>query len=84
MSGLEWIAAATVGGIVGWIAELVSEADHGLLTNIALGILGAMSLTLILVAITGATPGGWTGQVVVGGIGAVILIRGFRAARTDA
>ncbi|ETX27625.1 membrane protein [Roseivivax isoporae LMG 25204] len=70
-----------MGGIAGWIAEKIMKADHGLLTNIILGILGAVVLNWILITLTGSTLGGWIGQLVVGAAGACILIGAWRAIR---
>ena len=81
MQGLGWLAAIIVGALAGWIAEKIMKADHGLLTNIILGIVGALVLNFILVALMGATLGGWIGQLVVGGVGACLLIAGYRAVR---
>ena len=81
MEGLGWIAAIIVGALAGWIAEKLMKADHGLLTNIVLGILGALVLNFILMALVGATLGGWIGQLIIGVIGACLLIWGYRAIR---
>ncbi len=81
MEGLGWFAAIIVGGLAGWIAEKIMKADHGLLTNIILGIVGALLLNAILVAVVGGTWGGWLGQLVIGVIGASLLIWAYRAIR---
>jgi uncharacterized membrane protein YeaQ/YmgE (transglycosylase-associated protein family) len=81
MEGVGWIGAIIIGGLAGWIAEKVMGAEHGLLINIGLGILGAVLLNFILVAITGGTLGGWIGQLFIGVIGAVLLIWAGRAFR---
>jgi uncharacterized membrane protein YeaQ/YmgE (transglycosylase-associated protein family) len=57
------------------------KADHGLLTNIILGILGAVILNAILFAIAGATWGGVIGQLIVAVIGACLLIWLYRLIR---
>jgi len=60
----------------------IMKADHGLLTNIVLGIVGALVLNFILVAVLGVgTLGGWIGQLIIGVIGACLLIWGYRAIR---
>ncbi len=82
MEGIGWIAAIIVGGLAGWIAEKIMKADHGLLTNIILGILGAVILNAILLAVVGATWGGWIGQLVIGIIGASLLIWGYRMVKS--
>lgn len=78
MTGLGWIAAIIVGALAGWIAEKIMKADHGLLTNIFLGIVGALVLNAVLLAIVGSTLGGWIGQLIIGIVGACILIWGYR------
>ncbi|MBN8294353.1 GlsB/YeaQ/YmgE family stress response membrane protein [Rhodobacter sp. NTK016B] len=83
MTGLGWIAAIIIGGIAGWLAEQFMKSNMGILMNIILGIAGALILNFILVSLVGATLGGWIGQLVVGFIGACILIavaRMFRRA----
>ena len=74
MQGLGWFAAIIVGALAGWIAEKVMHSDMGILMNIILGIVGALILNFILVTLVGSTLGGWFGQLVVGVIGACILI----------
>ena len=81
MEGMGWILTIIVGGIAGWIAEKIMKADHGLFTNIILGILGALILNAILFALLDATFGGIIGQLVIAVIGACILIWGYRAVR---
>jgi uncharacterized membrane protein YeaQ/YmgE (transglycosylase-associated protein family) len=81
MEGVGWIGAIIIGGIAGWIAEKVMHSDQGLLTNIILGILGAIILNAILLAIIGSTLGGWIGQLIVAVIGACLLIWLYRLIR---
>lgn len=79
MQGMGWIAAIIVGGLAGWIAEKIMKSNTGLLANIVLGIVGAVVLNAILMAIMGGTLGGWIGQLIVGIAGACLLIWGARA-----
>ena len=74
MQGMGWIAAIIVGALAGWIAENLMKSEHGLLMNIILGILGAVLMNFIFINLLGSTLGGWLGQLVVGVIGACILI----------
>ncbi|ARC37037.1 GlsB/YeaQ/YmgE family stress response membrane protein [Paracoccus yeei] len=74
MEGMGWIAAIIVGALAGWIAENLMKSEHGLLMNIILGILGAVLMNFIFINLLGSTLGGWLGQLVVGVIGACILI----------
>ena len=72
MIGVGWLAAIIIGGFAGWIASSV------IIANIILGIVGAVVLNAILVAAMGYTYGGWIGQLVVGAVGAIILIFLYR------
>ncbi|WP_026380255.1 GlsB/YeaQ/YmgE family stress response membrane protein [Afifella pfennigii] len=81
MAGFGWIMTIIIGGLAGWIAEKVMSADHGLITNIILGILGAVLLNAILVGLFGSTLGGFIGQLIVAAIGASLLIFLWRAIR---
>ena len=82
MAGFGWIMTIIIGGLAGWIAEKVMKADHGLFTNILLGIAGAVVLNAILVGLMGSTFGGFIGQLIVAVIGACILIYGWRMIRS--
>lgn len=74
MEGVGWVLAIIIGGVAGWIAEQIMKTEHGLLTNIILGIVGAVVGNFLLVLIFGATLGGVIGQLIVAVIGAVLLI----------
>lgn len=75
MNGVGWIAAIIIGGIAGWLAEKVMRSDMGLLMNIVLGIVGAIILNAILVALDiGVLGTGWIAYLITGFIGACILI----------
>jgi uncharacterized membrane protein YeaQ/YmgE (transglycosylase-associated protein family) len=75
-----WIAAIIIGGIAGWLAELFMKSDTGILMNIILGIVGAAIASAILSAF-GIVLGGWIGYLILGFIGACILIWIVRAVR---
>jgi uncharacterized membrane protein YeaQ/YmgE (transglycosylase-associated protein family) len=81
MEGVGWIMTIIIGAIAGWIAEKIMKSDHGLLTNIILGILGAVVLNFLLSLIIGGTWEGWIGQLIVGAVGACLLIWGYRKVR---
>lgn len=77
-----WIIAIILGGLAGWIAEKIMNADHGLLTNIILGIVGAALLNFILGTLLGLYRADtWFAWFIVAIIGAAILIWGYRAIR---
>ena len=79
MEGLGWLGTIIVGGLAAWIASSIMKINTGLLLNIVLGILGAVVLNAVLMAIFHATWGGIIGQLIVGLIGACILIALLRA-----
>ncbi len=68
-----WIAAIVIGGIAGWLAEQFMKSNLGLLSNIILGIIGAIVASAIL-SVFGIHLGGWLGYLIAGFIGACILI----------
>ena len=76
--GLGFFLSIIVGGLAGWIAEKIMKADHSLLMNIVLGIVGAMvaNFLLGLVGIAAATT--VVAQLIVAVIGACLLIYVFR------
>ena len=81
MEGVGWIMAIIIGALAGWIAEKIMKAEHGLLMNIILGIVGAVVGNFLLMLIFGSTMGGIFGQLVVAVIGASLLIWVYRAIR---
>ena len=74
-----WIAAILIGGIAGWLAELVTRSNMGIITNIVLGMIGA-ALASWLFGKFGIAIGGpnWLGYLVAGFVGACILILATR------
>ena len=81
MEGVGWIMTVIIGALAGWIAEKIMKTDHGLLTNIILGILGAVVLNLVLELIFGWEAVGWIANLIIAIIGACLLIWGYRAVR---
>lgn len=69
-----------VGAIAGWIAERVTRSDHGLLTNIIVGIAGSF-VGSALAGTLGLDVRGFLGNLVVAAIGAVLLLWGWRMLR---
>lgn len=79
--GIGIIGAIIVGGLAGWIASMIMKADTGILTNIILGILGAVILNAILALFGIYAANAWIPQLIVGLIGACLLIWGWRRVR---
>jgi uncharacterized membrane protein YeaQ/YmgE (transglycosylase-associated protein family) len=74
-----------IGAIAGWIAERLTGSDHGLLTNIVMGILGSFVGGWLANAVglqLGEIFQGWFwGNLIVSVVGAVLLITVYRMLR---
>jgi uncharacterized membrane protein YeaQ/YmgE (transglycosylase-associated protein family) len=75
-----WIAAIIIGGLAGFLAEQFMKSNMGVLMNVILGIVGAIVASFLL-SLVGVQLGGWLGYLIVGFIGACILIAIARAVR---
>lgn len=78
LNGVGIIAAIIIGGVAGWLAEQFMKSSMGLIANIVLGIVGALVLNFIL-ALLGMAFNGWIAYLIIGFIGACILIAIARA-----
>lgn len=75
-----------VGLIAGWIAEKIMKRDHGLITNLIVGVVGAY-IGGWLLRLVGLSPGdSWIPAIITAVIGAVVLlaILGFVTGRNRA
>lgn len=84
MSILAWIV---VGIIAGWLAERITGRNHGLLTNLIVGVIGAFLGGFIFSSVLGFRyeEGLNLPSIVVATVGAVLLLAvtgGFRTRRT--
>ncbi|MGE5510593.1 MAG: GlsB/YeaQ/YmgE family stress response membrane protein [Bacteroidota bacterium] len=84
MSILAWIV---VGLVAGWLAERITGRNHGLLTNLVVGIIGAFVGGFLFSSLLGFRyeEGFNLASILVATIGAVALLAvtgGFRARRT--
>ena len=78
-----WIAAIVIGGIAGWLAEQFMKSNLGLLTNIVLGIVGAIVASYLGKAVGWYEPGegaGFIGAIV--GAVIILVVWGFIAGRS--
>lgn len=73
MSGVGILGAIVIGILAGWIAEKVMKRNHGLITNLAVGIVGALLGSLIAGAL-GIGFGGLLGSLVIATLGAILLL----------
>ena len=69
MHGVGFIGAIIIGIFAGWIAEKIMKRDHGLLTNLIVGLVGAL-LGAFLAGMLGIHFWGWVGIGVIAACGA--------------
>jgi uncharacterized membrane protein YeaQ/YmgE (transglycosylase-associated protein family) len=71
-----------IGVLAGWIAEKITRGEHGLITNLIIGILGAYIGGFLANALNlrlGEVFHGWFwGNLLVSAVGAVLLILAYR------
>jgi uncharacterized membrane protein YeaQ/YmgE (transglycosylase-associated protein family) len=77
MEGVGFIAMLIIGALAGWIAEKFTKSDHGLLTNIIVGIAGAF-IGGFLASVIGISVRGFWGTLIAAVAGATLLIVIFR------
>ena len=73
-TGIGWLAAIIIGGIAGWLAELLTRSNMGLIANIVLGVIGAGLATWLFGLMGIRMQAGWLGYLISGFIGACVLI----------
>ena len=79
VQGYGLIMTLIIGGLAGWIAEKLTKSNHGVLTNIIVGVLGAFAARWAARLLDVALPfGGFIGNLIVATVGAVVLITLYR------
>ena len=73
MPGVGFIGMLIIGLIAGYIAEKVTSSDHGLFTNLLVGIAGSF-IGGTLAGLLNIEFYGWLGNLIVASIGAILLI----------
>ena len=80
--GVGFFGTLLIGALAGWIAEKVTRGEHGLITNLIIGILGAYIGGFLANALglrLGEVFHGWFwGNLLVSVVGAVLLILAYR------
>lgn len=74
MTGFGWIAWIIIGIIAGWLAEKIMKREHGLLTNLLVGIVGALIGGFLANSLGFDAGGNWIVGIIVATLGAVILL----------
>ncbi|MDO6965701.1 GlsB/YeaQ/YmgE family stress response membrane protein [Rhizobium alvei] len=83
LNGVGLLGAIIVGGFAGWLAEMFMKSNMGIFMNIILGIIGAAFLNFVLAALGIYTGTGWLVYLLVGFVGASLLIAIGRMLRRD-
>lgn len=73
MNEVSIIGAIVIGILAGWIAEQIMGREHGLLTNLVVGVVGAF-LGAFVASLLGVGFAGFWGSLVVSTIGAILLL----------
>lgn len=73
MPGVGFIGMLIIGALAGWIAERAMNRDHGLLTNILVGIAGSF-VGGTLAGLLGIAFYGFIGNLVVATVGAILIL----------
>jgi uncharacterized membrane protein YeaQ/YmgE (transglycosylase-associated protein family) len=73
MDGVSIVAALVIGVLAGWIAEQVMGREHGLLTNIVVGVVGSF-LGALVAGMLGIGFTGFWGSLAVSTVGAILLL----------
>jgi uncharacterized membrane protein YeaQ/YmgE (transglycosylase-associated protein family) len=76
--GVGFFELLLIGAIAGWIAEKVTESDHGIFTNILIGICGAFVGSKLAEVLAVPVFGFWR-TLVSAAVGAIILLFVWRA-----
>ena len=74
MGGFGFIAWIIIGIVAGWLAEKIMKRDHGLLTNLAVGVVGALIGGFLANSLGFDAAGNWIVGIIVATLGAVILL----------
>ncbi len=71
---LGFIIALIIGGVAGYIAELIMKVDHPIWLNVVLGVAGAFLFNILAWLVLGIAGGNIIWQLVAGIVGACALI----------
>lgn len=74
MSGVGLLGAILIGILAGFIAEKVMRRNHGLVTNLIVGVVGALLGSFIASTLGIATGSGVIPSLVVATLGAILLL----------
>ncbi|BBZ24222.1 GlsB/YeaQ/YmgE family stress response membrane protein [Mycolicibacter hiberniae] len=74
LTSVGWIGYIVIGAIAGWIAGIVMKTKYGLLTDVVVGVVGALIGGFLLSFVVDTASGGWWFTLFTAVLGAVILL----------
>ncbi len=83
MPGVGLFGMLVIGIIAGYIAEKVTASDHGLLTNLLVGIAGSF-VGGTLANLLNVAFYGWLGNLIVASVGAILVLWVWKSIRGPA
>jgi uncharacterized membrane protein YeaQ/YmgE (transglycosylase-associated protein family) len=75
--GVGFFTMLLIGAIAGWIAERVTQSDHGIFTNILVGVAGAF-VGAKLAEIAEVPVFGFVRTLIAASVGAIIILYAWR------
>lgn len=74
MSDVGILGAIVIGVLAGWIAEKLMKRDHGLLTNLLVGVVGSFIGAFLAERVFNLAYAGWWASLAVSTAGAILLL----------
>ncbi|ORV52940.1 hypothetical protein AWC02_02220 [Mycolicibacter engbaekii] len=74
LTSVGWIGYIVIGAIAGWIAGIVMKTKYGLLTDVVVGVVGALIGGFLLSFVVDTASGGWWFTLFTAVLGAIILL----------
>ena len=75
--GVGFFTLLIIGALAGWIAEKITKSDHGILTNVVVGIAGSFVGSTLATSFNIAVSGGIS-RLIAAVVGAVIVVYAWR------
>lgn len=74
LTSVGWIGYIIIGAIAGWIAGVIMKTKYGLLTDVVVGVVGALIGGFLLSFVVDTASGGWWFTLFTAILGAIILL----------
>ena len=74
LTSVGWIGYIIIGGIAGWIAGIAMKTKYGLLTDVLVGVVGALIGGFLLSFVVDTASRGWWFTLFTAILGSVILL----------